>query len=244
VVQPASPLPRPRGATTDNDLDFDLSPAAALTRPAPSGETKPAVAPAEPARTDTATATGGSPAAADPSNVREPAKSQASPVSSATALGAAFTGSRPELRPSQLAAEGDVSQPQSPDFSLDPAAPVARPQAESKPSQVLDFDLDSLPPTRTIDATGAERVSSEPPPRDFEFKLDLDKLELAEPGDAKAAATPRDAHWYDVQQKFDLAKAYEEMGDKDGARDILREVLKEGDQDQRVQATQLLAKLS
>ena len=50
---------------------------------------------------------------------------------------------------------------------------------------------------------------------------------------------PKDAHWYDVQQKFDLAKAYQEMGDRDGARDILREVLKEGDQDQRTQATQL-----
>jgi pilus assembly protein FimV len=89
----------------------------------------------------------------------------------------------------------------------------------------------------------SERVSSEPPPRDFEFKLDLDNLDLAAPGEAKTTAPPRDAHWYDVQQKFDLAKAYEEMGDRDGARDILREVLKEGDQEQRVQATQLLAKL-
>ena len=33
------------------------------------------------------------------------------------------------------------------------------------------------------------------------------------------------------------------MGDRDGARDILREVLKEGDHDQRTQATQLLARL-
>ena len=63
------------------------------------------------------------------------------------------------------------------------------------------------------------------------------------PAETKAAAVPKDAHWYDVQQKFDLAKAYQEMGDRDGARDILREVLKEGDQDQRTQATQLLAKL-
>jgi pilus assembly protein FimV len=109
----------------------------------------------------------------------------------------------------------------------------------------MDFDLDPPPPARpTLDSTLGERVSSDPPPREFEFKLDLDGLDLPTPADAtKAAPVAKDAHWYDVQQKFDLAKAYQEMGDRDGARDILREVLKEGDQDQRTQATQLIAKL-
>jgi pilus assembly protein FimV len=88
----------------------------------------------------------------------------------------------------------------------------------------------------------AERVSSEPPPRDFEFKLDLNHIDLEVPEQAK---TPlRDDHWYDVQQKFDLAKAYEEMGDRSGARDILSEVLKEGDREQQDKATKLLATLA
>jgi len=73
----------------------------------------------------------------------------------------------------------------------------------------------------------------------MDFKLDDLKLELGEEP-AKADAPAKDDHWYDVQQKFDLAKAYEEMGDKDGARDILREVLKEGDTEQQTQATKLL----
>ena len=44
--------------------------------------------------------------------------------------------------------------------------------------------------------------------------------------------------------KLDLAKAYEEMGDKDGARELLKEVLKDGDAAQRGTAEQLLAKLA
>ena len=47
--------------------------------------------------------------------------------------------------------------------------------------------------------------------------------------------------WYDVQT-VDL-KAYQEMGDKDGAREILREVLQEGDTEQKAAAQTVLAKL-
>ena len=118
--------------------------------------------------------------------------------------------------------------------------PVA---AASKPSNVIDFDLDSPQPVRAaIDSAAEERVSSEAPARDFEFKLDLDNLELAAPNEPKTP--PRDDHWYDVQQKFDLAKAYEEMGDRNGARDILQEVLKEGDSEQQDKATKLLTALA
>ena len=41
---------------------------------------------------------------------------------------------------------------------------------------------------------------------------------------AAAKAAGKDEHWYDVQTKFDLAKAYQEMGDRDGAREILQAV--------------------
>jgi len=46
-----------------------------------------------------------------------------------------------------------------------------------------------------------------------------------------------------VQTKFDLAKAYQEMGDKDGAREILKEVLAEGDAEQQTAANSVLATL-
>jgi pilus assembly protein FimV len=55
---------------------------------------------------------------------------------------------------------------------------------------------------------------------------------------------PKDDRWYDVQTKFDLAKAYQEMGDKEGAREILREVIAEGDNDQKAAAERVLETLS
>ena len=40
-----------------------------------------------------------------------------------------------------------------------------------------------------------------------------------------------DGQWHDAATKLDLAKAYQEMGDVEGAREILQEVLHEGDDD-------------
>ncbi|MEO8409236.1 MAG: FimV/HubP family polar landmark protein, partial [Propionivibrio sp.] len=48
----------------------------------------------------------------------------------------------------------------------------------------------------------------------------------------------------EVATKLDLAKAYEEMGDFEGARELLDEVVKEGDPAQRDQAQAILARLS
>ena len=45
------------------------------------------------------------------------------------------------------------------------------------------------------------------------------------------------------QEDIDLAKAYEEMGDLEGARELLQEVVKEGDSGQREKAQALLAKI-
>jgi pilus assembly protein FimV len=74
------------------------------------------------------------------------------------------------------------------------------------------------------------------------FKLpDIDLNLDDQPQSAANVAGSKDAHWYDVQAKFDLAKAYEEMGDKAGARQILQEVIREGDAEQQVQAKQLLS---
>ncbi|WP_110972194.1 FimV/HubP family polar landmark protein [Pseudomonas huaxiensis] len=64
-----------------------------------------------------------------------------------------------------------------------------------------------------------------------------------------AAALPEDAEFDylsgadEVATKLDLARAYIDMGDHDGARDILHEVNKEGDQAQRLEANELLSKL-
>lgn len=48
----------------------------------------------------------------------------------------------------------------------------------------------------------------------------------------------------EVATKLDLAQAYIDMGDSDGARDILGEVMSEGDEGQKSEAKELLARLA
>jgi pilus assembly protein FimV len=47
----------------------------------------------------------------------------------------------------------------------------------------------------------------------------------------------------EIGTKLDLAKAYVDMGDSDGARSILDEVMEEGDDTQKEQAQQLLRQI-
>lgn len=132
-------------------------------------------------------------------------------------------------------------------------------QPVAAPTMDISFDFQLPTDTPASEPTPLADVTSEVPMTDI--KLDLPDLKPAEPttmdfaletvsldlGEIKPAieaqAPVHDDHWYDVQTKFDLAKAYQEMGDKDGAREILQEVIKEGDEQQQKEATELLAKL-
>ena len=77
--------------------------------------------------------------------------------------------------------------------------------------------------------------------------IDLDKLDLAFGPEHATFEDPTpsvlDGKWQDAATKLDLAKAYQEMGDVEGAREILQEVLHEGDDTQKSEAQVLLAKL-
>ena len=66
--------------------------------------------------------------------------------------------------------------------------------------------------------------------------LNLTDLDL---GDAGGGGGGGDA----VTTKLELAKAYLEIGDKDGAREILQEVAKEGSAAQKAEAQKLIASL-
>ncbi|MFN2644722.1 MAG: FimV/HubP family polar landmark protein [Burkholderiales bacterium] len=124
------------------------------------------------------------------------------------------------------------------DFDLDLDGEGKKPQpykpaATSSEASELDFDL-NLDGDKEADATRPEA-----PKVDLaSISLDLDNV----PGDTGAQASG-DPKWQEVATKLDLAKAYEEMGDKDGARELLKEVMKDGDNAQRGNAEQLLAKL-
>jgi len=77
--------------------------------------------------------------------------------------------------------------------------------------------------------------------------LELDKLDLSFDPDKATFEDPTpsvlDGQWHDAATKLDLAKAYQEMGDVEGAREILQEVLHEGDDQQKSEAQALMAKL-
>ena len=122
-------------------------------------------------------------------------------------------------------------------FELHGTAAAAQSPAPAASAPVssggLDFDLN----LGSSDATAAGQT--EAPAMD----LSAISLDLGTPGEAPAAAPGGDPKWQEVATKLDLAKAYEEMGDKDGARELLSEVVREGDAAQQGQAKQMLAKL-
>jgi pilus assembly protein FimV len=68
------------------------------------------------------------------------------------------------------------------------------------------------------------------------ISLNLDDAETS----SGQAPEIKDEHWHEVATKLDLAKAYQEMGDAVGAREILEDVLREGDEGQREAAQSLL----
>lgn len=119
--------------------------------------------------------------------------------------------------------------------SLEPPAPTEpepAPEPAPKDAGALDFDLDLDLETQKPAAPAA------PPPVD----ITTISLDLGQP-DSAAAAVSADPRWQEVATKLDLAKAYQGMGDKDGARELLNEVVAQGDTAQQNEAKQMLAAL-
>ena len=203
-------------------LDFDLGTA----EPAPAGETQP-VAVAEgvaaPA-TDVTADLGFDLDLGAEEKKPEAASAQAQPavaVAPSPEGGASDAGSSIDFD-FELPGAGAAA----PAAEAAPAAPEAAPAAEGGGGLDFDFNLD-VPPAK-------EEAPSAP------LDLSAISLDLGAPGEA---AAPTDAHWQEVATKLDLAKAYQEMGDKDGARELLNEVLKEGDAAQKEQAQTMLTAL-
>lgn len=118
------------------------------------------------------------------------------------------------------------------DFEFDLDTPVAaQPAAPSLASSALDLsdidlDLDAPLPGPAIDDAATPAHPVEAP-----------SVGLAEAPPADGEDNP------DVATKFELAQAYEEMGDKEGARELLQEVLNEGSGRQQELARAKLATL-
>ncbi len=98
--------------------------------------------------------------------------------------------------------------------------------------QRLDLDMDSLEP---------DSAEQEP-------ALDLDlaalDLDMSEAADAEMEENGELADLDEVSTKLDLARAYIDMGDPDGAKSILDEVMDEGSDDQKDEARGILEQIS
>jgi len=103
-----------------------------------------------------------------------------------------------------------------------PQSPVAK----SQPTNTMDFDFKLDEPTQDPKGQASSDISG--------ISLDLGST----PGEG--GGEQPGAGWQEVATKLDLAKAYEEMGDKDGARELLNEVMKEGDAAQQQKAKSML----
>jgi pilus assembly protein FimV len=123
-----------------------------------------------------------------------------------------------------------------------PAATVAAGGADSSVDFEVELPTLEVPPATTAPAAAAAQDTA----GGMDFKLDLSALDLSlddRKSGGPAPALEHDPHWHDVQAKFDLVKAYREMGDKAGATEILKEVMREGDAGQQAQAKALLDNL-
>lgn len=131
------------------------------------------------------------------------------------------------------------------DFDLAPSAPQpamdmpASPDSPKDEKPAFDFDLSGLDfPSSSSPGAGASApdldLAAEPSPGAQSASLNLTDLDLGDAGGGSGDA---------VTTKLELAKAYLEIGDKDGAREILQEVAKEGSAAQKAEAQQLIASL-
>ncbi|MBU1666350.1 MAG: hypothetical protein KKG92_13260, partial [Gammaproteobacteria bacterium] len=130
-------------------------------------------------------------------------------------------------------------EPTAPAFSeMEPVfempAPVAAEEAEAEieafaPADDFAFDMaDEFAPAPMVEPTPAPVPEPE-----------LETPPVAATPPVEEIADPE--LWEEVNTKLDLARAYLEMGDKEGAREILQEVLGEGDALQKSDADKLLA---
>ena len=136
----------------------------------------------------------------------------------------------------------DENKPNVNEMDFAPTMPFEPPKVEKPASTVhggssaneLDFDLSGLdmpePSANDLDLD----LGSSGSDNKFDFSgLDLDL------GDGS-----NDEELDDVGTKLDLARAYVEMGDKEGAREILNEVIAEGNDKQKTDAKGILVTLA
>lgn len=128
------------------------------------------------------------------------------------------------------------------DMGSDTAKPAA---AKAKDDNSLDFDVSSLDFNLDTDAESAVGASETAADDGLDFDIeDMDEAPVDADDELGDELDDVFGEVDEVGTKLDLAKAYVDMGDGDGARSILDEVMEEGDEDQKKQAQELLSQLA
>jgi len=112
-----------------------------------------------------------------------------------------------------------------------PEAAKAAPADDGMMEFTLDFPVENKP------------EKSSPAAQPADVGLAGISLNFDDAAPTVPASETKDERWQEVATKLDLAKAYQEMGDASGAREIIEEILREGDAGQREAAQSLLAQL-
>ncbi|MBC7415442.1 MAG: hypothetical protein H7327_10965 [Herminiimonas sp.] len=241
---PDDPPPAPSNAIDDNALDFDLDGLSFDAMPiAPEADIAgrrepllPAVH-AEPALDD-------APLSALDFDFLQNAQAEhavvappEAPVAEPVAIGEFHLASHEQAL--QALHADDLSS------ELPSLSPLPTPAARPDP---LEFDLSGItldlpsssepPAPLALDTTPASPAASSTASDDF-AELDLDTGMIPDDG----ASSGSISNIAEMATKLDLAVAYQEIGDKDGARELLEEVVKAGTVEQSEKARSILARL-
>jgi len=146
-------------------------------------------------------------------------------------------------RTSIMSADGSLTpQVEEMDFDISDSNPsipeteAAKPADDGGMAFTLDFPDEKVPEKHAPAAAPDIGLAG--------INLNFDDMEAqSDSKPEESASGNQDDHWQEVETKLDLAKAYHEMGDASGAREILDEVLREGDNEQRDAAQNLLVLL-
>lgn len=117
-------------------------------------------------------------------------------------------------------------EPQAEDSAVQETAPAPSGEAKEVPAHDLDFDIE------------LDKIAG----RDQDFDNFFEELESTGAGE-QDGETDELGGQQDMGTKLDLAKAFIEMGDQEGAKEILQEVVDLGDEDQKQEARGLLQQL-
>ncbi len=165
-----------------------------------------------------------------------------------------------------LSAEVDGAAPESrlADFDLDSAAATGETAADERgdnvadlekttfDSSLLDFDFNlehaattSAEDAPVLDLSGiALDLESGSADEGGQTVSPIEALNISTELPPLAVTELNEDELQEVDTKLELARAYDEMGDKDGARELIEEVLREGSSDQQAAGRRLLERLA